>query len=76
MKTVQMLNKQDSDTRILERIKGEIIEAVENDDNLGFCLSCGFCQGCCEPDARNYKCENCGERRVFGAQELLFRIAF
>jgi hypothetical protein len=26
----------------------------------------------CEPDARNYKCEACGERRVFGAAELVF----
>jgi hypothetical protein len=26
----------------------------------------------CEPDARNYKSEACGERRVFGASELVF----
>jgi hypothetical protein len=27
-----------------------------------------------EPDARNYECEACGERAVYGAQELLFGI--
>ena len=25
-----------------------------------------------EPDARKYKCEFCGEKAVFGAQELIF----
>lgn len=53
-----------------------IVEAVERQmrtlDNPGFCLSCGNEQGGCEPDARKYECEACGERQVYGAQELLF----
>jgi hypothetical protein len=49
-----------------------IIRAVEEDDNTGFCIKCGFEQGGCEPDARRYPCESCGEKKVFGAQELLF----
>jgi hypothetical protein len=28
-----------------------------------------------EPDAREYECEACGEREVYGAQELLMGIA-
>jgi len=49
----------------------EQIQAAD-DDQAGFCLSCGNMQFNCEPDARNYKCEACGERRVFGAAELVF----
>jgi len=49
----------------------EDIQAAE-DDQAGFCLACGNMQYNCEPDARNYKCEACGERQVFGAAELVF----
>lgn len=52
-----------------------ICEAVESDDNIGFCLDCGHEQGGCEPDARKYKCESCGQRAVFGAEELCIMIA-
>jgi hypothetical protein len=47
------------------------MNAVENDDMVGFCTACGHEQDGCEPDARNYECENCGEKKIFGAQELL-----
>jgi len=50
----------------------QIIDAIEADDNLGICTSCGEEQGGCEPDARNYECESCGEMTVFGAEELMF----
>jgi len=53
----------------------EILEAVQRDDNSGFCVSCGAEQGGCEPDARRYKCEACGDRAVFGAEELLLHCA-
>jgi hypothetical protein len=29
----------------------------------------------CEPDARRYKCEHCGKRAVYGADEILLEIA-
>lgn len=48
-----------------------VIEACERDDGTGFCRACGNEQGCCEPDARNYTCEDCGEPQVFGAYEFL-----
>ena len=38
---------------------------------LGFCVECGAERDCCDPDARNYDCEDCGENAVFGAEELI-----
>lgn len=56
-----------------------IMEAVERGhsslDNPGICVLCGEDADGCEPDARRYECECCGERGVFGAEELLMRIA-
>ena len=56
-----------------------IMAAVEREmsslDNPGFCIACGEDADGCEPDARNYECEHCGERKVFGAQELLMEVA-
>ena len=49
--------------------------AVERDDCTGFCIACGEEQSGCEPDARRVECESCGELKVYGAEELLFRIA-
>ena len=48
-----------------------IIEAVEADDNLGFCVACGEEAESCEPDARGYECECCGALAVYGAEELM-----
>lgn len=48
-----------------------LIECVECDDLIGFCVKCGNDQYGCEPDARKYECESCGEHAVYGAQELL-----
>lgn len=47
--------------------------AVARDDGTGICDSCGHEQAGCEPDARHYRCEDCGKFSVFGAEELLFR---
>jgi DNA-directed RNA polymerase subunit M/transcription elongation factor TFIIS len=43
-----------------------------DEDQAGFCLACGNEQYGCEPDARRYVCEACGEKQVFGASELVF----
>lgn len=48
-----------------------VIEGVEEDDNIGFCLACGSEHYGVEPDARGYRCEECGASMVFGAEELL-----
>jgi|SRR5215831_7544499 len=43
-------------------------------DNPGLCIACGNEQEGCEPDARKYECEACGEKSVYGAEELLLRV--
>jgi DNA-directed RNA polymerase subunit RPC12/RpoP len=54
-----------------------ILRAVEDQmfglENPGFCIACGEDAEGCEPDARKYKCESCGEKAVYGAQELMLR---
>jgi hypothetical protein len=56
-----------------------VVDAAERQmfgmDNPGFCLACGNEQEGCEPDARNYKCEACGEREVFGASEIVMHLS-
>ena len=56
-----------------------IIATIEHNnlslENVGICLACGEDNDSCEPDARNYECESCGSRQVFGAEELLMRYA-
>jgi len=56
-----------------------IIEACERRnsslDNPGICLACGADADGCEPDARKYECEACGEKQVYGAEELVMMVA-
>jgi predicted RNA-binding Zn-ribbon protein involved in translation (DUF1610 family) len=56
-----------------------ITEAMERRhktlDDPGFCLACGNEVHGVEPDARRYLCEACGERQVYGIEELLMEIA-
>jgi hypothetical protein len=55
-----------------------ILDAVERRsttlDDPGFCLSCGCGCGGVEPDAQRYRCEVCGERQVYGVEELLLSL--
>lgn len=51
----------------------EVMDAVDQDDNLGFCIACGEMAFSVEPDARNYECESCGELKVYGAEEILLQ---
>lgn len=48
----------------------ETFEAMR-DDYMGLCFSCGHDTYNVEPDARGYKCEACGENKVFGVEEIL-----
>ncbi|MEK1928557.1 MAG: hypothetical protein AAAC47_01995 [Pararhizobium sp.] len=43
-------------------------------DNPGFCLSCGLEHDGVDPDARRQTCEACGERQVYGAEELVLSL--
>lgn len=40
-------------------------------DDYGLCLACGESQEGCEPDARKYLCDNCGQHQVYGAEEIV-----
>jgi len=46
-----------------------IEEGMEN--GIGFCIECGAEKECCEPDAREYRCDECGEMTVYGAEEII-----
>ncbi len=39
----------------------------------GFCIACADEAYGVEPDARQYQCESCGARGVYGVEELLIR---
>lgn len=56
-----------------------IIQACEESTfgmgNPGICISCGDDADGCEPDARKYTCEGCGEAAVYGAEELLMIVS-
>ena len=56
-----------------------VIDAAERQmttlDNPGLCLACEIENEDCEPDARGYACEACGEPRVYGAEELMLHIS-
>lgn len=54
-----------------ERVMEAYIRAQTTLDNPGLCIACGNEQGGCEPDASKYLCEACGERAVYGVEELL-----
>lgn len=49
----------------------QVLDAVEADDGTGYCLACGEQASGVEPDGRRYECDFCGEKKVYGAEELL-----
>jgi len=54
----------------------EILEdSYSSLENPGICIACGEDASGCEPDARNYECECCNAKQVFGVEELLFYVA-
>ena len=57
-----------------KRVASAVERSHRTLDNPGFCISCGAKADGCEPDARGYECEACGERQVYGAEELLFAL--
>ena len=45
------------------------VQAREN--YIGWCTECGSRREQTEPDAREYQCEVCGSRTVYGAEEWI-----
>ena len=52
-----------------------VLAAVEQQDDLGFCLFCGADAEGVERDANGYLCEACDRPSVMGAEGLLIAIA-
>jgi len=48
-----------------------LMDAMRSDEYVGFCRACGEEAYGVEPDMRCGKCEVCGARKVYGAEELL-----
>jgi len=49
----------------------ELMEHADVHD--GFSVKCGeWTYGGWEPDAREYRCESCGSRSVYGAEQVVF----
>ena len=57
--------------RVMEAAKRQMCSL----DNPGICIACGHEQEGCEPDMCQGKCEVCGERKVYGAEELMIMMA-
>ena len=57
-----------------DRVAGAVERRMGSLDNPGFCVACGADAEGVEPDARRYPCECCGERGVYGADDLLIRL--
>ena len=58
----------------VERITAAVHETMFGLANTGFCIECGEEREGCEPDARKYECDSCGERAVYGAEELMLEV--
>lgn len=59
----------------IEQVMEAAQEQLFGTENIGFCLNCGAESDSCEPDARKYKCSECGEREVYGATEIALHLA-
>lgn len=60
----------------LERIESAVRRHMSTLDDPGFCIACGTDADGVEPDAQRYRCDACCELAVYGAEDLLIRIAF
>ena len=47
------------------------MELAELDEGVGFCRNCGEEHWGTDPDARGYRCEECGAYAVYGVEEYL-----
>lgn len=59
-------------TAIKKKLRMFSMDDIEEaaDSMAGFCLACGAWKDGCEPDARKYECDECGEHKVYGAEEI------
>ena len=49
-----------------------VLQAVQNDETVGFCIGCGTEHEGIEPDAEKYQCrDGCGLNKVYGAEQIV-----
>lgn len=60
----------------LERVMDACERRTTTLDNPGFCIACGEEAEGVEPDAHKYTCEYCGEKQVYGSDELALMMFF
>jgi len=48
-----------------------VIESRSEMTDAGLCIACGVEAQNVEPDAKQYVCEDCGENKVYGLEELV-----
>lgn len=74
---VKRLNSQLPRPKPIFPTEDQMVEMIDRRgcslDNPGWCIRCGEEQDGCEPDARGYTCDSCGERSVYAPEELLLR---
>jgi hypothetical protein len=58
----------------IERVRAAVERGTFGLDNPGFCINCGLETDDCEPDARSYVCDECGQKTVYGAEEIMFHV--
>ena len=51
-----------------ERVVEMVEAAISDMTSPGICLGCGQDADGVEPDARRYRCEDCRENKVYGAE--------
>lgn len=50
-----------------------VMEVVKNDEDIGFCITCGEEYIGVEPDRRKMYCVKCRTKTVYGAEEILLQ---
>jgi len=58
----------------LEILLKAVERSMAENDNLGFCISCGTEAQGCEPDVSKLPCEKCGSLAVYGAEQILIEV--
>ena len=56
---------------LLEECENDLSSLLEEYEHCGFCTHCGSTQSGVEPDATDYRCEDCGQYSVSGLETVL-----
>ncbi len=74
METVEEMTARREVAGIARKNRQKRISCTSDDiaeGSMGACLACGEMADGVEPDAREYECESCGAKKVYGLEEIL-----